>query len=76
MEIKKRQFFSGLQLSSSQNTMTTTATTKLPSGIYHIVVAGGDNLQSQRLTDVENRATILPPNVDDERAQEVIHYTS
>jgi hypothetical protein len=53
--------------------MSTTATTHLPPGIYRIVVAGGA-LESQRLTYGEDYVTVLPPGVDNDSQQEVIHY--
>ena len=53
--------------------MSTTSTTHLPPGIYRIVVAGGA-FESQLLTDGENYVTVLPPSVDKDPKQEVIHY--
>jgi hypothetical protein len=52
---------------------TTATTTQFPPGIYRIVVAGGA-LESQRLTNGEGYVTILPPSVDNDPQQEVIHY--
>ena len=63
---------SGLQLSQS-TIMSTTATTQIEPGIYHIVVAGG-GLESQRLSNTEDYVTVLPPGVDYDPLQEVIHY--
>ena len=53
--------------------MSTTTITHLPPGIYRIVVAGGSS-ESKRLTNTEDRVTVLPPNVDIDPLQEVIHY--
>ena len=53
--------------------MSTTSTTKLPPGIYRIVVAGGA-FESQLLTDGESHVTVLPPSVDKDPKQEVITY--
>ena len=51
--------------------MSTTATTQIEPGIYHIVVAGG-GLESQRLSNTEDYVTVLPSSgVDNDRNQEV-----
>ena len=59
-------------LQHSQSTMSTTATTLLPRGVYRLVVAGGA-FESQVLTAGESHVTVLPPSVGNDPKQEVIH---